>query len=422
MSIHMHDLNIANNLDVLHNITAEHISSSKTITAPSISTEQLLVLNKNNNEAILTVDKDNGVIVNGMIQTSQLAASQSITGTSMYLNQNIYFFHKPEGSTTWTSNFRLGQYESNGAILETLTEEGTLVLQSDNINITGKLLINGATPLHANNFNDYAPSLTGDGASGEWGISAYPRLSQLTSLPTSDYSILLTSKKTESSAYYTDDLALKQIYDGQEYWHALQLPDVCLGSNGPSNCLSRKTINIAGTDVNIWGGTLSIETLVTSLEGHGINANSASYATSANYANEAGRAEALLQSHGTAGNSSSPVYFDDGLPLECKMTNITLYSSNNHKSILSLPNQSNNFDTWYDLPPFSSGNDICTLLSNIFIQGVQGDTYGFTQSDLPSNPENGQIFFNIDDSNENIITTDNGKWIPAIPYIYISNN
>jgi hypothetical protein len=57
--------------------------------------------------------------------------------------------------------------------------------------------------------------LTGAGASGEWNISAYPRLSKLTSLPTNNYSILLTSKTTESSAYYTDDLALEQIYDGQ---------------------------------------------------------------------------------------------------------------------------------------------------------------------------------------------------------------
>jgi hypothetical protein len=63
----MHDLNIANNLDVLHNITAEHITSSETMAAPSINAEELYVLN--NDQAILTVDQD-GVIINSDINTT----------------------------------------------------------------------------------------------------------------------------------------------------------------------------------------------------------------------------------------------------------------------------------------------------------------------------------------------------------------
>lgn len=345
----------------------------------------------------------------GTIQGSKLTAKQSITGTTMYLNESIHFLYKLD-TGQWMPMFSIEQSDDGNGII---SANNTIDIRGQTINIEGELLINGETPLHTNNFNTYAPSLTGAGASGEWNISAYPRLSKLTSLPTNAYSILLTSKTTGSSAYYTDDLALVPIYDGQQYQHALKLPDLCMGSISPSDCLSKKTINIAGTDVNIWGGTLSTETLAASLEEHGIRAN---------YANQAGRAEALMQTYGTAGDSSSPVYFDDGLPIECKMTNITLYSSNNDKNILNPPSHFNNFNAQYDLPPFSAGNDTCTLLSNIFIQGAQGDTYGFTQSDLPSNPENGQIFFKIDESNENIITTDNGKWIPAIPYIYISND
>ena len=67
MSIHMHDLNIANNLDVSHNITAEHITASETMVAPSINAEELYVLN--NDQAILTVGQD-GVIANSDISTT----------------------------------------------------------------------------------------------------------------------------------------------------------------------------------------------------------------------------------------------------------------------------------------------------------------------------------------------------------------
>lgn len=43
---------------------------------------------------------------------------------------------------------------------------------SGNLNVTGYIRENNAQVLHANNFNSYVPTLTGNGASGFWGINA----------------------------------------------------------------------------------------------------------------------------------------------------------------------------------------------------------------------------------------------------------
>ena len=535
MSIHMHDLNIANNLDVSHNITAEHITASETMVAPSINAEELYVLN--NDQAILTVGQD-GVIANsdisttgnitatnGAIQGSRLIANESITGTSMFLNQNIYFLHKPEGSTGWAPNFRIG-YDSNSAILETLTPKGTLLLKSNNINIEGELLINGATPLHASNFNTYAPSLTGAGASGEWNISAYPRLSKLTSLPINSHSILLTSKTTESSAYYIDDLALDRVYDGQQYWHVLKLPDLCIGSSSnPSDCLSRKTINIAGTDINIWGGELSTEQLSTNLKKQGIVENSpddegkwvkiasktinvgeTSFITCHTRILEDSKAEGiftaqftgtsasliwhspssevntdsfLIRTYLTADNTlaigelycqigefpqqyrvlmedtdeqnndpfwdlisftsqdnlpssnegiSIPVNYEDlttnnekiqhGIPNSIQANSIYLYNKNDSATLIKAHDSATD-SLNFSLPPTSKEYTASTLLSSSYLVGEYDTIYGEV---LPTNPEEGQVFFKINENGTKENETDRGYWITATPYIYRLKN
>lgn len=96
-------------------------------------------------------------------------------------------------------------------------------------------------------------------------------------------------------------------------------------------------INIAGTDINVWGGTLSASDLITSLQTNGIKANalivdqeignnttpvyfsSSGIPIACNnvHATSAISAESASKLNTSAGNENTPVYFEDGVPIAC---------------------------------------------------------------------------------------------------------
>lgn len=207
------------------------------------------------------------------------------------------------------------------------------------------LLIDGKIPLTENNFNNWVPSLTGEGASGVWtidisgtanraitasGVDTYgisgetslnegskmyfgllincsgqsvsigqsnymyisgqgnaaPRLIGATACPylrpynmnlTENHYILFGEKPatsataygvtSEKPAYYSSQLKISRVTpNGIDFYTGLFAPDLIIGTNSYSNLLSKKTINIAGNNVPIWGGGLSADALRTSLE------------------------------------------------------------------------------------------------------------------------------------------------------------
>jgi hypothetical protein len=71
---------------------------------------------------------------------------------------------------------------------------------------------------------------------------------------------------SEKPAYYSNQLKISKVTpNGIDFYTGLFAPDLIIGTNNYSNLLSKKTINIAGNNVPIWGGTLTANDLRTSL-------------------------------------------------------------------------------------------------------------------------------------------------------------
>lgn len=87
--------------------------------------------------------------------------TNSMTGTIYSVNDVSGI---PSIEVLDTGLIKLAQYSGN-VVLGSGTDNGS------KLQITGAVTVNGNTVLHAGNYNNYAPTLTGTGASGTWGIS-----------------------------------------------------------------------------------------------------------------------------------------------------------------------------------------------------------------------------------------------------------
>jgi hypothetical protein len=190
-----------------------------------------------------------------------------------------------DGQVSHHIRFRVGNGSDNGFIWENNTEQALMSLKGNNGNLytRGQIYAGNSTSnlvLHTGNYNSYAPTLTGGGASGTWGISitgsagsvAFNNLTSKTggtgTYQTSGDFRAPIFYDSDNTAYYLDPnsnsnlntLTLNQInyttsYNGRyTEWY-------CGIGTGPASGGNRYEVARIGIDFNDWNsvGTFEVE-------------------------------------------------------------------------------------------------------------------------------------------------------------------
>jgi hypothetical protein len=147
------------------------------------------------------------------------------TGTTILANAFRFYSGGTDGSTAY-GDFRTNPVTGNtilsaktgslyfnydhgtGGVVFSNGAQGTVgnVDASGNANFVGAITQNGSQVLHAANYNSYAPTLTGTGASGTWGISITGNAATVTSVTSSQVTTALgftPYNATNPSGYIT---------------------------------------------------------------------------------------------------------------------------------------------------------------------------------------------------------------------------
>jgi hypothetical protein len=114
----------------------------------------------------------------------------------------------------WYTGIRsYAHYAYGGFRFKEITTGATLfsVGETDlNVRVANTLFVGGNTALHAGNYNSYAPTLTGGGASGTWGISVTGNASTASSLPTA----YAGGIQSNPQVYFNENIGLKVAMTG----------------------------------------------------------------------------------------------------------------------------------------------------------------------------------------------------------------
>jgi len=211
----------------------------------------ILTLGRNGLSA-LTVDLDGRYLeLSGGTMTGNLGLNG--VGTSTIINGT------GDGATFATYNFAIsGHY---GMAFYNPTAGGTYPNQASGIvnfregtiDMKGGFLANGLTVLSAGNYNSYAPSLTGAGASGSWGISITGNAATATALTNMNI-----SQFTNDSTYMTS-LAVSSNYaskfttltiNGVGYDLSANRSWTISAGSGTVTSVAALTLGTTGTDLN----------------------------------------------------------------------------------------------------------------------------------------------------------------------------
>lgn len=382
MSIHMHDLQVQNKITSKNSIETELLFANDRIITPVITANNMYIM------CDTTGDQSYGGSLT--FGKKEVVNEKTITSTVFQMGFS-------------GSGLVLDIYESEALILQKTIKDENQQQQTyvaylgidDEGNLT--TTTNHNLILHTGN----AAALT-----GEWNIHAYPRFKPIQPDP---QGVIIRSVLLESNSSYDDDSSARisqdlQVYQLENNDIILRVSDLALGDD-IGDKLSTKTMNIAGLNVNIWGGTLNANNLAQELEKAGINATTAKKLVDDTNNNL------------NAGSSTTPVYFNNGIPMECTSLGANKLELHNEQgtimSLLINPNLKYSYAEYY-LPPdpeMGSGATTPILLSSRYIKGEQNYIFGF--DDYPDSPSDGQIFFKLN-------TTQNG-WVEATPYVYIQN-
>ena len=382
MSIHMHDLQVQNKITSKNSIETELLFANDRIITPVITANNMYIM------CDTTGDQSYGGSLT--FGKKEVVNEKTITSTVFQMGFS-------------GSGLVLDIYESEALILQKTIKDENQQQQTyvaylgidDEGNLT--TTTNHNLILHTGN----AAALT-----GEWNIHAYPRFKPIQPDP---QGVIIRSVLLESNSSYDDDSSARisqdlQVYQLENNDIILRVSDLALGDD-IGDKLSTKTMNIAGLNVNIWGGTLNANNLAQELEKAGINATTAKKLVDDTNNNL------------NAGSSTTPVYFNNGIPMECTSLGANKLELHNEQgtimSLLINPNLKYSYAEYY-LPPdpeMGSGATTPILLSSRYIKGEQNYIFGF--DDYPDSPSDGQICFKLN-------TTQNG-WVEATPYVYIQN-
>lgn len=182
----------------------------------------------------------NGNNINGTsYNITQYTINQSLgtanapTFAGMYFNGDLYTKRAGGlgGTSAVTGTIFLGDQSAGGRYL---------YYDGSNYIMPGtQLYINGSQSLHAGNYNNYAPTLTGSGASGTWSINITGSSEYLHSRIWSDYIYNYQDSKTLYN-FYTNII---RDSDDNNYY---------LDMNGNSHL---NTLNLYGNELNLYGGS-----------------------------------------------------------------------------------------------------------------------------------------------------------------------
>lgn len=164
----------------------------------------------NSTTGVITIPTDNNQIANGAgyITSGALSGYLPLSGGTMSGTLNLqsvgtsgFTNGTGDGASFATYNFALSGWSSMAFYNPTVggaypnQVSGLIDFRSGTINMKGGFLVDGSTVLYAGNYNSYAPTLTGGGASGTWGINITGTAGSLTSM--------LISQFTNDSGYLT---------------------------------------------------------------------------------------------------------------------------------------------------------------------------------------------------------------------------
>lgn len=127
------------------------------------------------------------------------------TATQGSHTHEVYVLFQPTWNATYPSNgislYKIqwwGGYPSGRRNIYSTDEYGNVAFPAA-LSAVGAITQNGSQVLHAGNFNSYAPTLTGTGASGTWGISITGNAANITGT----YSGTITSSQVTTALGYT---------------------------------------------------------------------------------------------------------------------------------------------------------------------------------------------------------------------------
>lgn len=335
MSIHMHDLQVQNEIISNNKITTKLLEAQNIDVNGMISAYSALFTSISGTEI-----SSNGITIMSSESDGQ---RMRITHTAGSENQCGYIFvgdnqsaeaYRSDGLRINCRDFALVSgfntseaeklkisYTEDGAI--SITASGYIILPDITIdgdcNVNGELSIGSKAILTDDHIGTLIPSPTGKGASGNWDINT-----------TSANKLNTNAGNGNTPIYFKDGI-----------------PVVC---NEVYAVTAKKLVDDTNNNLN-------------------------------------------------AGSSTTPIYFNNGIPMECvSLGTNKLELHNNQDTIMTLladPNLQYAYAEYYLPPDPEMGSSATTpiLLSSRYIKGENNYTFGFDR--YPASPSNGQIFFKL---------------------------